>query len=201
MADAPADAGAAPKKGKKKLIIIIAVALLVVLAGGGAAVFMMKKKADAAAAEEEEGGSAATASPHSKVDPAKAPTFVPLDPFVVNLADKDSDKFAQIGVILQVDDPKFADQMKTFMPAIRNGILMILAHKTSEELLSRAGKEALASEIMREAVRPMGIEITPVAEVVEEEEEDPPVKKKKKKKPAPVHNPVEKVHFSNFIVQ
>ena len=45
------------------------------------------------------------------------------------------------------------------MPAIRNAILMILAHKTSNELLSREGKEQLAPEILREAVRPMGIEI------------------------------------------
>ena len=38
---------------------------------------------------------------------------------------------------------------------------MILAHKQSSELLERSGKEALAAEIMREAVRPMGIEIDP----------------------------------------
>ena len=45
------------------------------------------------------------------------------------------------------------------MPAIRNTILMVLAHKTSTELLDRDGKEKLAAEIMREAVRPLGIEI------------------------------------------
>ena len=45
------------------------------------------------------------------------------------------------------------------MPAIRNAILLILANKTSKELLNREGKEQLAQEIMREAVRPMGIEL------------------------------------------
>ena len=49
--------------------------------------------------------------------------------------------------------------MKAYMPAIRNGILMVLAHKTSAELLERSGKELLAAEIMRESVRPMGINI------------------------------------------
>ena len=49
------------------------------------------------------------------------------------------------------------------MPAIRNAILMILAHKSAAELLERTGKEALAAEIMRESVRPMGIEIEPRA--------------------------------------
>jgi flagellar FliL protein len=46
------------------------------------------------------------------------------------------------------------------MPAIRNAILMILANKTSKELLYREGKELLAQEILREAVRPMGIEVS-----------------------------------------
>ena len=45
------------------------------------------------------------------------------------------------------------------MPAIATPILMVLANKTSKELLDREGKEQLAQEIMREAVRPMGIEI------------------------------------------
>jgi flagellar protein FliL len=208
----PADAGAAPaaKKGKKKLIIIV-VAALVVLGGGGAAFVIMKQKAAAAAAAAaaEEGGDAPVehAAPAAhKADPAHPPTFVPLDPFVVNLADHDSEKYAQIGITLQVDDAKFAEQMKAYMPAIRNGILMVLAHKTSQELLKREGKEALAAEIQREAVRPLGIEIDdPEDEEAQaaaaEAEAKASGKKKKKRRKAEVHNPVEKVHFSNFIVQ
>ena len=215
MAAAPApvaEADAAPKKGKKKLIIIIAAVLLVVLAGGGAAVFMMKKKAaaEAAAAEAEDSGDEAPVEVHAKKDEHKSPpVFVPLEPFVVNLADRDSERFAQIGVTLQVEDSKFADEIKLYMPAVRNGVLMVLAHKTSKELLERSGKEKLAAEIMREAVRPMGINIT-----VEEEEppadadaadaeadEKPKVKKKKKKKAPPEHNPVVSVNFSSFIIQ
>jgi flagellar protein FliL len=204
----PADAGAAPvaKKGKKKLIIIL-VAVLVLLGGGGGAAFViMKKKAAAAAAAAEEGGEApvehAPPVAHKAADPAHPPTFVPLDPFIVNLADHDSEKYAQIGITLQVDDAKFAEQMKTYMPAIRNGILMVLAHKTSQELLQREGKEALAAEIQREAVRPLGIEIDdPDEEAAAEAEAKAAGKKKKKRRRAEVHNPVEKVHFSNFIVQ
>lgn len=207
---APAE-GDAPKKGSKKLIIIGA-AVAVLLAGGGGAFFMMKKKADAeaAAAAEGEDGEAEHAAPgkqakkpeHGKDEHKGPPTFVPLDPFIVNLADKEVDRYAQIGVTLEIDDPKTADQLKAYMPAIRNGILMVLAHKTSAELLERKGKEALAAEIMRETVRPLGIEIE-APEATDEaaaEDEDKPKKKKKKKAPA-VDNPVKHVHFSNFIIQ
>ncbi|MBP6776080.1 MAG: flagellar basal body-associated FliL family protein [Piscinibacter sp.] len=197
----------APARGKKKLIIIIAAALLVLLlGGGGAAVYVMKKRAAAAEAGED---GAAPAEAHA--DEARVPPiFVPLEPFVVNLADKDSERYAQIGLTLEVDDPKFAEEMKLYMPAIRNAILMILAHKQAAELLERSGKQALAEEIMREAVRPMGIEIDAVerapapaatqaaASAADEEAANAP--------PAPpprpaIHNPVRRVHFASFIVQ
>jgi flagellar protein FliL len=199
MAAAAATAAdAAPKKGNKKLLIIIlAVVLVLVLGGGGAALFLMKRASDKAAAEAagDEGGGAKTVA-HAKVDPSKPPAFVPLDPFVVNLADRDSDRYAQIGITLQVDDVKFGEQMKPFMPAIRNNILMVLAHKQAADLQGRENKEKLAEEIAREAVRPMGIEIDPP-----EDESEAEAKPKKRKKRVEVHNPVRQVLFSSFIVQ
>jgi len=213
------DAGvvAPARKGKKKLIIIAAAALLVVLALGGGAVFFMKKKAHDAQAVEE----GAPAAEHAvKRDSKHPPTFLPLDPFVVNLADKDADRYAQIGITLEVEDAKFADDLKTFMPAIRNGILMILAHKTSRELLERSGKEQLAAQIRREAAITMGIDVEePDGEAVGRSvesagardkavEDEEPVKPKAKPaaKPAAAKgkaepNPVRHVHFSNFIIQ
>ena len=194
----------APTKGKKKLIIIIAAVLAVLLIGGGVAAYMLKQKAAAeAAANAEDGDAPAAKEEHSKKDEHKAPpVFVALDPFVVNLADRDAERFAQIGVTLQVDDAHFADELKLYLPAVRNGILMVLAHKTSQELLERSGKELLAAEIMRESVRPMGIHIeadVPAAEPkTSADAADKP--KKKKKKPAE-HNPIVSVNFSSYIIQ
>jgi flagellar protein FliL len=201
-------AAAPAKKGKKKLILIAVAVLLVLAIGGGAAVFMLKKKAHDA-----EGGDEAVAqvadTHAAKPDLKHPPTFLPLDPFVVNLADKEADRYAQIGLTLEVEDAKFAETMKAFMPAIRNGILMIIAHKSSAELLERAGKERLAAEILRESARTMGIEVAdaeaPVADkkaAGEVTEEDAKPKKAARKKAAPVEpNPIKRVHFSNFIVQ
>ncbi len=202
-----ADAAPAPK-GKKKLFIIIGVAVLVLALAGGGAVFYLKSKAaaEAAAAEEDEGGGAthAKADAHKK-DPKAVPTFVPLDPFTVNLADRDAERYAQVGVSLELADPKEGERVKNYMPAIRNNILMVLAHKTSAELLERDGKAKLAQEIRRETAKALGIELED--EVVEDtpkkadaEAEDAPVKKKKKKK-VEQELPVTAVHFSNFIIQ
>ena len=107
MSAAAADAGDAPaKKGSKKMIIIIAVVALLLVVGGGAAFFLMKKKS--ADEEEGDGGGGGHAKAEVKheapkpkaVDPHAVPTFVPLDAFVVNLADTDTDKYAQIGIPL-----------------------------------------------------------------------------------------------------
>ena len=218
-AAAPAtDAGAAvpAKKGKKKLIIMVAVALLVLLgAGGGAAIYFKKKAAhaveEAAAAEE---GGAANEHKTAKRDPKHPPVFLPLDPFVVNLADKEADRYAQIGITLELQDAKFCDELKLYMPAIRNGILMILAHKTSAVLLDRSGKEMLAAQVQREAARTMGIDVAEPEAVTEaapaekqaakedgDDDEAKKPKKKKAKKAAAEPNPIVHVHFSNFIIQ
>ncbi|RZL29503.1 MAG: flagellar basal body rod protein, partial [Rubrivivax sp.] len=156
MATAPAAEEAAPKGGgsKKKLIIILAAVLVLVLGGGGAALLLLKKKP-----VDDEGDEDVDATevhePKAKAKPKSdhPPTFVPLDPFTVNLADKEVDRFAQIGITLEVEDPKFAEQIKAYMPAIRSNVLMVLSHKTAAELLTREGKQQLAKDIMREAVR------------------------------------------------
>src|SRR5438045_3340290 len=160
--------GAAPEpasKGRRKLIVLATAAAVGVAGGGGAAAWRIKKKraaaeAQAAAAEAGTADAAPVAAAPVHADVRKTPpVFLPLDNFIVNLSDRDTERFAQIGITLELDDGKYADQLKAYMPAIRNGILMVLAHKSSHELLSRAGKEKLAAEVMRESVRPLGIEL------------------------------------------
>jgi flagellar FliL protein len=198
---APAAAAEAPQGGgKKKLVIIIAAVLVLVLGGGGAALLLLKKKAPV---DGDEDGAEATheaAPAHAAPKPGTPPVFVPLDPFTVNLSDKDVDRFAQIGITLEVMDAHTADQIKAYLPAIRSNVLMVLSHKTSGELLTREGKDKLAREVLRESVRPMGIELEDEEEA-EEEPAEPPKKKKKKKKVAHVVSPITNVLFSTFIVQ
>lgn len=198
-----APAPPASKGGKKKLMMIVGLLVLLLLLGGGGAVFFLKSKAAAKAAAEaaDEGG----ADQAEMVDVASAPTFVPLERFVVNLIDREVDRYAQVEIVLEVDSPVFADQMKVFMPAIRNAILMILAHKTSTELLARAGKEELADDIAREIVKPMGIQIepkpprTPASGAAGDDAAKPAEKPARKRNT--VKNPVRRVHFSGFIIQ
>ncbi|MFN4103487.1 MAG: flagellar basal body-associated protein FliL [Tepidimonas sp.] len=145
----PAAAAAGGEKPKSKKLLLIIIVLLVVLAGGGAAAFLLLKGGH----DEEAGDEPATeakAKPKKKAKkaPAGPPTFMPLEAVVVNLADPGSTRYAQVGITLQVEDAKVAEEVKKFMPAIRNGVLMQISRRTADQLLSAEGKEQLSQDIL-----------------------------------------------------
>jgi flagellar FliL protein len=186
MSTAAAAPTAVPaKSGKKKMILIIVLALITVLAAsGGVAIWWLKKQPHAEEEADADGAAGDKGQQIAKRDPNSVPVFVALDNFTVNLADRDADRYAQIGISLELQDAKAGDRIKIFMPAIRNNILMVLAHKRSSDLLERTGKEQLASEVLRETERAMGAE-----------PDAPPDKDSESMRV------VRAVHFSNFIIQ
>lgn len=186
-AAAPAiDAPAAKPKSKKLLFIIIGVVVLA-LVGAGAAFFILKKNT----AEHEDGEEEVVAEQKSR-DPKTPPTFLPLDSMVVNLADPGGNRFVQTSITLQVQDAKTGDDLKVYMPTIRNGILILISQRTAEEILKIQGKEKLAEDIITEISTVMDYEI-------DEPEAEGAAGKKKRRRAPP--NPVQGVLFSSFIVQ
>ena len=211
MSDAAAAADAVPAKsgGKKKLVLMVAVAALVLGGGGvGALVYMKKQKAAAeAAAEDGDAADAAPAKHEKKREKGEKPVFVPMDAFVVNLADHDADRYAQIGIVLEVPDEHAGEEIKTYLPAIRNNILLLLAHKSSADLSGGDGKELLAKQIRREALRAMGEDVDEDDDAVPARAADgasaaaAPARKKKKKAAENANAPIRSVQFSSFIIQ
>jgi flagellar protein FliL len=201
MSSNAASAGEAEekKKGKGKLFIIIG--LLIALAGGGGGYYWYSKKA----AEASEDGE------HVKAKKAatKAPTFVALEPFTVNLSDTNAERMAQIAVSLQVSDPKNEEAIKAYMPALRHDILKVISAKESKEILSSEGKDKLAAEIGIVAAERLGWKgadddedgDSKGANKEDSKSESTSKKKKKKAKVVTTPNPIDQVHFSQFIVQ
>ena len=185
-ANPAADATAAKPKSKKLLFIIVGVVVLALLAAG-AALFVLKK--NTADHEEDEDGVVAEQNSH---DPKTPPTFLPLDSMVVNLADPGGNRFIQTSITLQLKDAQTGEDIKVYMPTIRNGILIQISQRTADEILTIQGKEKLATDIMGEIATVMGYETAqPGAEGA--------AGKKKRNKAAA--NPVQGVLFSSFIVQ
>jgi flagellar protein FliL len=203
-AAAAADAPAAKSGGKKKLVVMAAVAAIVLGGGGaGALVYMKKHKAaaEAAAAASEDGDTDGAPAKHEKKkEKGEKPIFVPMDPFVVNLADHEADRYAQIGITLEVPDEKVSEDIRTYLPAIRNNILLLLAHKSSADLAGGEGKELLARQIRREALRAMGEEVDNEDDAAATGQASAPAGKKKKAEAVP-DAPIRSVQFSSFIIQ
>ncbi len=175
---------AAPKKKGKKLLFILIGVVALAIVGAAAALFILKKNtADDEEHDEEE------VAAHKPVDPKSAPTFLPLDNMVVNLADTGGSRYIQVGLTLQLQDAHTGEAVKAFMPSIRSRILLILSKRTAEDVLSAEGKGKLSADIIAAVSEVMGY---PVPEAGE----DSP--KKKKRAPA---SPVQAVLFSSFIVQ
>ena len=209
-AAAAADAPAGKKPGgKKKLVLMVAVAAIVLGGGGvGALVYMKKQKAaaEAAAADGDDSDAAAPAKVEQKKKKGEKPVFVPMAPFVVNLADHEADRYAQIGITLEVPDEKVSEEIKTYLPAIRNNILLLLAHKSSGDLAGGDGKVLLAKQIRHEALKAMGEDVDDddagAAPAADDASASAPAKKKKKhKKEAADSAPIRSVQFSSFIIQ
>jgi flagellar FliL protein len=188
-----ADLGA-PPRGKKKLIVLVAVVLLLLAIAGAAAMLLMKKNAHDEDAEEADDAPAKTV----RHDPKVVPIFVPLDAFTVNLADREAERYAQVGITLEVVDAQVAERLKAYMPAIRNQILLALADRTAAQLMDRDGKARLAEQVRRVTSRAIGAEVDAEPAPAKADDEAPKPNKRRKKEAA---LPITAVHFSNFIIQ
>jgi flagellar protein FliL len=198
-----AEKASPPKKSKKGLIIAIA-AVLVLGGGGGGAWFVMKGKAKDPAVAEAEAKKAAQ----------KSRVFMPLDPFTVNLTGEE-ERFAQIALVLELSNNETSEEIKAIMPAVRNKLLLLLSSKQPRELLTLEGKQKLAIEIADHTGRLIGwVPAKKVKVKAPDPEKDPeaadgksaeaakePDTEEETPKPKAKPNPVERVHFAQFIVQ
>lgn len=166
------EAGQAPSR-KKKIILLALVLVILVVAGAGGWLYMSRQNALDEGEEE--------VKTPAKAEPKGPPTYLPLDVMVVNLADPGGERVAQVGVTLELSDPKATEKVKSYVPAIRSSALLLVSQKKAEELLSREGKDQLAAEILAEATSHF-----------------PAEPGKAKEQP---ENPVRRILFTNFIVQ
>lgn len=175
-AEAPAPA---PKRSKKLLILLIAAVLVVALLAVAVVGLLLMKKSQSADTAGDEAPAVAA------VDLNKPPTFVPMDPFVVNLAPAEGERYLQVVMALRVADAKTGENLKAFMPEIRHQINLLLSSKLPSELSTMEGREALAGEILRRTNGVLGA---------------PPAKAGDGKS-VPAAGPIQAVLFNSFIIQ
>ena len=154
MADAPAPEHAAPKKkGRGKRLFLIVVVLLLGGAGGGG--FWWWRQSHATAAAEGAG--------HEAPD-THGGGIVSLQPFLVNLADRDASRFLRVTIGLVLDEEQVAEieHSAVQQARARSAILELLTTQESEALVTPDGKTALKKAIAERASSVLHTEVRDV---------------------------------------
>ena len=139
-----------PKCRFKKILILALVGLLLV--GGGLVAFILMS-------DEPPVGKEAQAS---QTIPKSAVTM-PLEPFLVNLADRESRRYLKLKVELEVDSEGTAKELENSLPRIRDALILLLSSKTYLDLSTYEGKQQLKQEIkQRVTALPGGSKVSEV---------------------------------------
>jgi flagellar FliL protein len=77
--------------------------------------------------------------------------IIELQPFVVNLADKEDSRYLRMSVSLGVGESKEEKPDPILMTRVRNAMLAVLTSKTAEEILTQEGKSILRKELLKAA--------------------------------------------------
>ena len=145
MSDTPAVPAPVSAKKSKKGLFMILIAVLILGGGGGGAYFFYFKPASA---------QAQTAEPEPE---AEAPTgIVPMEPFVVNLADQGSSRFLRCNlslVLAEEEEAKELSEKPVDLARVRSAILELLAEQQADGLVTPEGKEALKKAIADRAAK------------------------------------------------
>jgi flagellar protein FliL len=145
MAAAPKekkDAGSAEAGSKKKLFLIIGVAVVLVVLSIGGTVVALKILSPADPAV----GEAKAEEAHAALAPA---IYFEMTPnFTINFNVNGRQRYLQATITLLYRDPALEDLLKLHMPAIRNGLVMLLSSKSFDGLQTEEGKETLKVEAL-----------------------------------------------------
>lgn len=117
-------------KGKSHILLILFGALFLLLAGG-VGIFAYYHYRGA------------------RPETERVKAMLPLDPFLVNLADTDEIRFVKTTFQLGLrKEPLEEDKNPAVIAAMRDAIISLLSSKTADQILTAEGKEKLRKEIL-----------------------------------------------------
>jgi len=70
-----------------------------------------------------------------------------IDPFIVNLADNQGERYLKVVMQFELADPTITAQLEQLKPKLRDNVMDLLTAKTYSELMEAGGKQRLRDEI------------------------------------------------------
>jgi len=87
-------------------------------------------------------------TPPSKSAPEKIGTIYEIKELIVNLADEDEDRYLKIGIAVELENPKAAQEISSREAIIKDALISMLSSKQSAEISVAEGKEELRKELV-----------------------------------------------------
>ena len=142
------------KGGGSSIVKMLMVVLLALVssAGGGVVSWVLISRTMAAQAATQGGKGDEKKKPEEEnlAEVLEKSAVLPLEPFVVNLADTETARYLRIKISLMIDDkaklPTVIEN-QALQLKVRDVILQSLTNKTSQELINEDGKNKLRHEI------------------------------------------------------
>ncbi len=121
---------------KKPFLKLIVIALVLLALGGGifAALYFFNPFS---------GGKKQAVAPR----PAMGALWA-IDPFIVNLADNQGERYLKVVMQLEVSDQILLPELEQLKPRLRDNILDLLTAKSYGEIMEMGGKQRLREEIV-----------------------------------------------------
>lgn len=138
------------RRGSKTILLAVVAVLFVGLVGAGVTIWLRGR----------------AASPEAAENPARtASGVVPLESFLVNLADRQAQRFARVTVRLVVDTKEdaaaiAADPVR--QARLRSAVLEILALQTADQMVTADGKTQLKKTIADRGSNVLGQQVRDV---------------------------------------
>ncbi len=141
-----------PRKGSSIAKMVLIIVLAVVSSAGGSVLswVLISRTMHVQAAGQDEKADPKKAEEENLAEVLEKSAVVPLEPFVVNLADAEAARYLRIKVSLMIDDKtKLAavTENQALQLKVRDVVLSCLTNKTSHELINEDGKNKLRHEI------------------------------------------------------
>ena len=147
----------APAKKKSKKLIMIVLILLLLGGGGGGFYFWRARAASKELAAKEAAAKKDSRGDHAKTDTADGgdadvTQVIELQPFIVNLADKNESRYLRMSISLGVaGEGGEAKVDPLFTTKIRNAILAAISTRTADQILTVEGKAELRKDMLAAA--------------------------------------------------
>ncbi|MCH4562953.1 flagellar basal body-associated protein FliL [Halomonas sp. EGI 63088] len=136
---------ATSKGGSRKLLWLMVILVILSSSVAAAVIYLVLDQRDGAVLASTEA-----------VPERRAPIFVKIDPFTVNLADDAyGSRLLYAGLSLKVGDEETREILEEHMPQVRSRLLMMFAGKQAGDLTDPGNKQRLGDQVMAVLDPPM----------------------------------------------